>query len=175
MVRAAGLRGEKPGARDRVGSARWGDAPSKGGQRRGPSEAAHLSQIWGAARQGPLLCLVSACLAQGPVPGSSALSLFPSSAPAALSLLRLTVPLIMNALIVRGLCNRIRKAYDHGAIWKMKTAIVGEMSCVFLTYYMLGPLMCSSCLLPPCESYFLSRIVNPLQVKLFSGVSCFVF
>lgn len=45
MFYAAGLRSEKPRDRDRVGSARWGDAPSAGGLGGGPSEAAHLSQI----------------------------------------------------------------------------------------------------------------------------------
>lgn len=93
-------------------------------------------------------CRVSgACSASAPLSCWLSSSLSPSPVPTALSLLRLTVRWMMNALIVRAFCNQIRKAYDHRAIWKMKMAIVGRLPCVL-------PYTFSACLARRMPSLF---------------------
>lgn len=75
MFHAAGLRSEKPRDRDRVGSARWGDAPSRGEQRwgslRGSSPEPDLGGGEARTPAVPHECLPS------PVPCARQLSSFP--------------------------------------------------------------------------------------------------
>lgn len=98
----------------------------------------------------------------------------PVSCAHTLSLLRLAVELMMNGLIVRAFCNQLRKAYDHRAIWKMRMAIVGRLSCV-LPYTLLRAWTVDvlSLFSVPCKFSFLSGFKS-LSGKAFLFRLCLV-